>query len=59
MDKYINKINDFYDNTKSNNIKKYIFSKIFQEQYITYIILNTKINNQIENFYKECSISNK
>jgi hypothetical protein len=55
MDKYINKINNLYDNSKSNKIKKYIFLKIFQEQYITYFILNTKLNNQLENFYKKCA----
>jgi len=54
MDKYISKINDLYDNSKSNKIKKYIFLKIFQEQYITYFILNTKLNNQLEKFYKKC-----
>jgi hypothetical protein len=60
MDKYIKIFNNLYDNPNSPNIiKKYIFLKIFQEQYITHFILNAKLNNQIDFFYKKCSIYNK
>lgn len=55
MDKYINKINNLYDTTNSNTIKKYIFTKIFEEQYITYLNLNTKSERKLYDFYKVCS----
>jgi hypothetical protein len=55
FDKHINKINEYYDNNKSNKIKKYIFTKIFQEQYIMYLNHNAKLERKLINFYEICS----
>jgi len=55
INKYLPKINDYYDNTNSIKIKKYIFTKIFQEQYIVYLNNISKRKNFLENFYDKCS----
>jgi hypothetical protein len=54
-EKYINKINDYYDNSKSTEIRKYIFTKIFQEQYILYLNYTSKLEKTLDEFYEKCS----
>ena len=55
MDKNMNEINNLYDKSNSNKIKKYIFTRIFEKQYITYLNLNNKSKIGLEDFYKHCS----
>jgi hypothetical protein len=54
-DKYITKINEYYENSKSNEIRKYVFTKIFQEQYILYLNFTSKLEQTLYDFYERCS----
>ena len=50
------KINDLFDNS-NDEIKKYIFLKIFEKQYKRYIDYTNFLENQLNNFYNVCQLN--